>query len=233
MMPTMADRKISIVIPTLNAAGVLPACLNALVPAALEGLVKEVVVSDGGSQDDTLAAGQAAGAVIVRGARGRGRQLAAGARAARAPWLLFLHADTLLAPDWTTVARTHMERDDARAGAFRFRLDDTRWPARVLEAGVALRCALFGLPYGDQGLLVSRALYDAVGGFSEDMPLMEDVDMVRRIGRGRLEMLSADAVTSAERYGRDGYARRVMTNLRCLAMYYAGVAPDKIVGRYG
>lgn len=101
-----------------------------------------------------------------------------------------------------------------------------------MERLVALRCVLFALPYGDQGLVMPRSLYERLGGFRQ-MPLMEDVDLVRRIGRSRLAMLRAGAVTSAERYREQGYLRRSLRNLGCLALYFFKVPPRVISRLYG
>ena len=97
---------------------------------------------------------------------------------------------------------------------------------------VAVRCRLFRLPYGDQGLLISRALYQRLGGF-KPVPLMEDVDLVRRVGWRRLTALPSAAVTSAVRYRRDGYLLRPLRNLCCLTLYFLGVPPRAIVKLYG
>lgn len=225
---------ISVIIPTLDAERTLVATLAPLVPPVLEGLVREVIVVDGGSTDRTLAIADDAGARIIATGRGRGPQLAAGAAVAKGPWLLFLHADTRLEHGWDLEAVRFMEdhaAGEGRAAAFRFALDDEGPMPRLMEALVALRCRLLALPYGDQGLLIGKAAYDRLGGFRE-LPLMEDVDLVRRIGRRRLHLLRAKALTSAARYRRDGYLRRSARNLSCLALYYAGVAPDKIADRY-
>jgi len=228
---------ISVIVPTLDAEAGLPATLAALVHAAADGLVREVIVSDGGSRDQTLAIADAMGCTIVSGARGRGTQIAAGVAAARGPWLLVLHADTVLTEGWEREVRHFVEaveRSDpshARAAAFGFALDSFARRARLLEAMVALRCLVFRLPYGDQGLLVSKRFLEALGGY-RPIPLMEDVDIVRRIGRRRIAIFGTKAVTSPARYERDGYARRVLRNLSCLAMYFAGVAPERIARRY-
>lgn len=228
---------ISVVIPTLNAEEGLPACLTALVPAAVQGIVREVVVVDGGSSDRTLKIIEQAGAEVLHAAPGRGEQLALGAAQARQPWLLFLHADTVLEPGWEREVATMIERIDSgrrspTAAAFRFTLDDVGFRPRVIEMGVAIRCALFGMPYGDQGLLIPRSLYQQAGGYGR-LPLMEDVDLARRIGRRRMTVLRARAVTSAARYRRDGYARRSARNLSCLALFFLRVPPRVIARLYG
>lgn len=222
---------ISIVIPTFQAAEGLPRTLRNLVPACACGMVREAIIADAGSSDDTREIGLAAGARVIDAPRGRGRQLAAGARAARGPWFLFLHADTVLDSAWTDEVRAFMARGDGQAAAFRFALDDEAPAARRLEHLVRWRCSLFKLPYGDQGLLIHRSLYDAVGGYS-DMPLFEDVDLVRRIGRRRLSLLQSRAVTSAERFRRDGYVKRSARNLSLLARYYLGASPDALARAY-
>lgn len=228
---------ITVVIPTLNAEAGLAATLTALVPATVDGLVREVIVVDGGSSDRSTEVADQAGATVVRTGPGRGRQLAAGAEAARMPWLMFLHADTILEPDWVREAGAFIDRVEAgtrpqAAAAFRFALDDLGFKPRVIEIGVSIRCTLFRLPYGDQGLLIPMRLYRTLGGF-RDLPLMEDVDLVRRLGRSRTIILRARAVTSAIRYRRDGYGRRTLRNLACLALYYLRVPAALIQRLYG
>jgi rSAM/selenodomain-associated transferase 2 len=223
---------LSVVIPTWNAAASLPGVFAALEEG--RALISEIVVSDGGSTDDTVAVVRAQAATIISGARGRGAQLHAGAANAKGAWLLFLHADTALAPGWTAAVRAFCAAppDDNRAAYFRFALDDDSASARRLESLVAWRCRLFGLPYGDQGLLISTQLYRSLGGFAP-LPLMEDVDLARRLGRQRLVALEAKAVTSAARYRRDGYWRRSTRNLLCLSLYFAGLPPERIAKLYG
>ncbi|NWG46994.1 MAG: TIGR04283 family arsenosugar biosynthesis glycosyltransferase [Alphaproteobacteria bacterium] len=230
---------ITVVIPTLDAAATLPSALGALIPATVNGLVKEVIVVDGGSTDDTLAIAEEMGARTLLGERGRGSQLAQGGAAARADWILFLHADTVLSPGWEAEARSLMSRTGAGQGArgevaaaFRFALDDASHKARRLERMVERRCRLLGLPYGDQGLLIPRAFYERLGGY-RPVPLMEDVDIVQRIGRKRLVMMRSEAVTSAERYLRDGYTWRPLRNLALLTLYMLRVPPAVLARLYG
>ena len=228
---------ISVVIPTLNAGQTLGPSLAALVPAVVEGLVQEAIIADGGSSDETLAIADAAGARVVNATRGRGSQLQAGASAARGDWLLFLHADTLLESGWEIEAEKFMKdvaagRRPQAAAAFRFALDDRGAKPRLLERLVGLRCLLFALPFGDQGLLVSRSLYAKLGGF-RPVPLMEDIDFVRRLRRRERVMLRSRAVTSAARYRHDGYFLRPLRNLLCLGLYYLRVPPRVLTRLYG
>ena len=219
---------VSVVIPTLEAADELAATLAALAGVRLIG---EIVVADGGSADDTVALARAAGARTLIAARGRGTQLAAGAAAASGDWLLFLHADSRLAPGWEAAVATFVTApgSGSRAGYFAFALDDRSRAAQRLERIVAWRCRVLGLPYGDQGLLIARALYDAVGGFAA-LPLMEDVEFARRLGRRRLAPLGAPLQASARRYREAGYIRRPLRNLLCLALYFMGV-PARYIAR--
>jgi rSAM/selenodomain-associated transferase 2 len=217
---------LSVVIPTLDAAAHLPATL-----AALRGVPDEVVVADAGSGDGTRELAERLGARVVVAQRGRGIQLAAGIAAARGDWLLLLHADTKLDPAWPAAAAEFMATHGEYAGYFRFVLDVDDGHARRLERLVAWRCRRLGLPYGDQGLLLSRKLLDANGGV-RPLPLMEDVDLVRRIGRRRLIGLDIAAVTSAARWQRDGWYRRSLRNLGCLALYQLGVPPRLLARIY-
>jgi len=220
---------LSVIIPTLDAATSLPATLAMLAQA--RELVREVLVADGGSRDATVVIAEAAGARIVTAPRGRGAQLAAGAAAATGDWLCFLHADTRPQPGWVSEVASFIgdPHNRERAAYLAYRLDDAAAPARRLERIVAWRSRVLGLPYGDQGLILARDFYRALGGFPP-LELMEDVAFVRRIGRKRLVPLKATALTSAARYRSEGYLRRSLRNLCCLSLYFLGV-PPRLIGR--
>ncbi len=162
---------ISVVIPTLDAARTLPVTLASLVGAAVEGLVKEVLVADGGSADATCEIADDAGAKILNG-----QGVAAACGAARGDWLLILLPGVKLSPDWETAAAMHMAAGWEQAGRFRASRDGRR-PSRLLAEALRLP------PRGDEGLLISRRLYDKVGGG-------EGRELLSRL-RGRIRRLDA------------------------------------------
>lgn len=227
---------ISVIIPTLNAAKTLPETLTALVPAAVEGFVREVIVCDGGSQDGTEAIADAVGAEFIRSAAGQGQQLALGASRAHSPWLLFLQPDTTLDAGWMRDASVFMRAVDegkrpVSAAAFRLKLDAAGTAPRLVEMLNRLRCSLLRLPHGDQGLLIPRALYNDAGGYRA-LSIMADVDLVRRLGRGRISMLDTPVLTSAERYQREGYLAQTLRDQSRLMAYFAGIPVERIAGRH-
>ena len=223
---TADTHPLTVIIPTLNAEKTLPARLREIgdVP---------VVVSDGGSADGTLRVALQGGAVLAVGSRGRGQQLRRGAWRALeggTEWLLFLHDDTALPDGWREVVAEHMA-GSVRPAVFRWGAEGRG--ARLLAAGVRLREATLGLPYGDQGLLISREVYESVGGFRA-MSLFEDVDMIRRLkAAGQAPVrLRATVRTDIGAYRRDGVWRRALRNLRLLWDYRRGASVESLVERY-
>ena len=222
----MARAPISVVIPTLDAEGALVRLMADLVPGA--ELLREVIVSDGGSADGTAVAARAAGARVVTGAPGRGGQIARGCAGAAAPWIWVLHADTGLQPGWPEAALRHMAAGGAGWARLAFR---SRAPAaRRVAAWANWRARRLGLPYGDQGLLLPRDLLAAAGGY-EDVPLMEDVRLARRL-RGHLREVDLTVTTSADRYEAEGWTRRGARNLLLMARHALGAGPEDLAARY-
>lgn len=225
----MTDPLLSVVIPTLNEAGWIGGLLE-----DLRGLrvAHEVIVADGGSSDATLAMARGAGATVVAAPRGRGRQLRAGVSASRAAMLCVLHADVRLPADTLRAIEQLAVAGAPGAHAFRLRIGAGGLPYRLVELGANLRSRLLGLPYGDQGLLVDRVRYDAAGGYA-DVPLMEDVLLVRALGPiGGVRLRRESVVASARRWERDGVLRRSVANLAILARFMAGATPEELAPRY-
>jgi rSAM/selenodomain-associated transferase 2 len=219
---------ISVIIPTLNAEDDLPGCWASLMEGVQAGLIRELIVSDGGSQDKTCALAREVGAQLVEGAPSRGAQLQRGCLLAKGDWLMILHADTELESGWTGPVRAHLEQGTGAYFKLRFRARGVM--PMMVACWANLRSRAFGLPYGDQGLLLSRDLYDWAGGYS-DQPLMEDVAIARALS-GRLRMLPARALTSAAKYEKQGWVRRGAGNLWTLTRYLGGTDPSELTESY-
>jgi rSAM/selenodomain-associated transferase 2 len=213
-----------VIIPTLDEERLVARAVRSVRREA------EVIVVDGGSCDGTPRAAAAEGARVLSTEPGRGRQLDAGARIASGEWLVFLHADTWLEEGWAAALLDL--GSGAVGGAFRFAIDSPRHGYRLIEAGVALRCRLLRLPYGDQGLLVRRDVYDRIGGFPP-LPLMEDVEFVRRLSRtGPLAFPRVRAFTSPRRWERRGILATTLRNWWLLSLYARGRPPERLARLY-
>tara|TARA_Y100000588_G_scaffold387248_1_gene484588 strand:+ start:4267 stop:5016 length:750 start_codon:yes stop_codon:yes gene_type:complete len=226
--------KLSVIIPTFNAADTLPSTLKSLSSASKRGIALEIVIVDAHSQDDTERIAERAGAKFIKSDKGRGIQLATGVKSATGDWFLFLHADTILTSGWDAsfVVFTTLESNLNRAAVFTFALSACDSKARFIEKVVRLRNNWLGLPYGDQGLIIHRRFYSRLGGY-KSWTIMEDIDLVRRIGMSRIALLDVKATTSATRYQQDGYMFRVIRNLTCLTLYFLRVPPNWISKIYG
>jgi rSAM/selenodomain-associated transferase 2 len=221
---------ISVIVPVLDEVRSLEAALASLGHQARV----EIIVVNGGERTPAMAALERAAPHVswLMSPPGRGRQMNLGARRARGDWLLFLHADTRLPAGWVDELERAGRQAGVVGGSFRFRLDADRWWARAIERGVAARVRWLGLPYGDQALFVRRETFVALGGYRE-MPLMEDVDFVRRMRRaGRLHHSRLPAVTAARRWEADGWIRRSVENVILLLLFLAGVSPARLALRY-
>jgi rSAM/selenodomain-associated transferase 2 len=215
---------LSVVIPALNEEKRIYESVRSVADRA------EVVVVDGGSDDATPEAARRAGARVIHSPRGRGLQLDRGAREATGDWLVFLHADTRLEHGWD-LALLSLDRD-VLGGAFRLAVDSPRRAYRVIEAGVAWRCRLFRLPFGDQAIFVRRAVYGMIGGFPP-FPVMEDVVFSKRLARaGRMAFPSVRAFTSARRWEEGGIVATTLRNLGLQALFALGTPPERLARYY-
>ena len=223
---------LSVVIPALNEAGTLPLLLADLAtwPGDLE-----ILVVDGGSGDATAAVTRIGGAGLLRSpVAGRGQQLRWGAAQAHGPWLLVLHADSRLPMGWVDAVTAVLERPDAERQAwyFDFRVSEQRPMLRLLEAAVAWRSRWRQRPYGDQGLLIHRRLYSAVGGY-QPIPLMEDLDLVQRLGaQTRLRRIGHPLITSGRRWRRQGVLHLAWRNALLRRRWARGASADGLARDY-
>ena len=221
---------VSIIVPTLNEERSIATLLS---DVRRLGVPHEVIVVDGGSSDDTVVVSARLGARVLRTRRGRGVQLAFGAQAARAPVLCFLHADVRLGPHARDELALVVRTRPAGAFAFRFGIDARGWRYRFIELGTWLRVSLFTLPYGDQGLVVSRNEYDRAGGYP-DLPLMEDVALIEALRRvTTVRLLRSTLPVSARRWVRDGPLTRLRRNVRMMIAYRLGASPHELAQHYG
>ncbi len=220
---------ISVIIPTLNTANTIGPTLACLYEGMEKSLVCEVIFADGGSVDDIAQIANSVGAKLIKTPKGRGCQLRKGAKSAKGQWLLFIHADTVLSPNWATVMRAHLNKQ-TKAGYCRLSFDQDGFAPQIVAGLANLRARIFGLPYGDQGLLISKELYQQSGGYP-DIPLMEDVALARKL-RGKLKFLPVTATTRSDRYVKDGWFTRARKNLGTLILYFSGTPPEKLAKRY-
>lgn len=213
---------VGIVIPTLNEEQGIGALLEDLgrLPVAAD-----VVVADGGSSDDTARVAREGGGRVIAVRRGRAPQMNAGALSAEGDWLCFLHADVRMQEAARMDLAWAVSGGVSDAAVWGLAIDAGGFWPRFMELGAHLRDRIGGLPYGDQGLLMRRDLFSAVGGFP-DIPLMEDVAIIRALrGRARLERLRSHLVVSPRRWIRQGPYRTWARNSVLVAAYLAGASP--------
>jgi len=221
---------ISIIIPVLNEASLIGACIEAVKQSDGDC---EIIVVDGGSSDRTIEIAESSqGVKVVTTQKGRGLQMNAGVLHATGEILLFLHADTILEKDWGQAIARAIKDSSAVGGAFTFAINNTGKKYRLIEQWVKLRCLLFSLPYGDQAIFVKKHVFNKLGGY-KNIPLMEDVDLVERMKRlGRIVILETRALTSERRWGRKGFIYTAVMNQLIMFFYQIGVSPQKIARIY-
>ncbi len=222
---------LSLVIPALNEED----NLRRLLPELLAfNPCPQVIVSDGGSTDNTRDIAQELGAIVVSGSRGRGPQLNRGANHCSGKTIFFLHADSIF-PEQSYQMLLHTLKNNPKldGGALRFSLCGTKgqWP-RIYESMVWLRNKVFNLPYGDQGFFLRTHHWGKSTKFA-DWPLMEDVEWWERMDQYfSMRILPLPLVTSARRFEQRGYFISAARNLFTMARYKLGVSPFKLAKEY-
>ena len=218
---------ICVIIPVLNEAKVIERNLRDL----NKNLITETIVSDGGSNDATVEIASRF-AKVVRSNPGRGTQMNFGAKAATSDILLFLHVDTILPDQWRERILSSMANEGVVGGAFSLSIDSDRLSHRIIAATANLRSRLTKLPYGDQGIFVKRSVFEKIGGF-KDIPIMEDVDLMRRLKKsGKIVILDDKVKTSARRWEKEGIVYTTIRNWLLLTLYYMGVTPERLCKLY-
>ena len=215
--------KLSIIIPTLNEERSLGGIL-----ASLSSLAHEIIVVDGGSKDGTVEVARKYGSVVLDSERGRGIQQHTGACHAEGDILLFLHADTWLPKGFEMMIERTLSDPETVFGAFHLGHHPSTAFLNLVALMANLRSLVLKMPYGDQGLFMTRSDYFRAGGF-KDLPLMEDVDLVRRLNRiGKFKLVKAKVRTSARRYDRNGIFFTTVRNWSLIIRYLLGQSPERL-----
>ena len=224
----MEAEKISIIIPVLNEANTI----NAVLARILGASNVEVIVVDGGSQDETVALAQSVGVKVIAVTSERASQMNVGAAVATGSILLFLHADTHLPPAFDTLVRQVLQNTGAIAGAFELRIDAELWGIRVIEKMVDWRSRFLSLPYGDQAIFLKASIFKEIGGFP-NLPIMEDFELMRRLKRyGKIAIVPAPVLTSGRRWQKLGVVRTTLINQLIIISYFLGVHPARLARWY-
>jgi rSAM/selenodomain-associated transferase 2 len=224
----MQADKISIIIPVLNEA----IAIRTVLARVLDTPNVEVIVVDGGSEDDTVPIAQAMGVKVISSVAGRASQMNAGAAVATGDILLFLHADTQLPPKFDSLVRQALHNPGIVAGAFELRIDAQLPGVRVIETMVNLRSRFLSMPYGDQAIFLKAAIFNKIGSFPK-LPIMEDFELMLRLRRlGQIAIVSAPVMTSGRRWQKLGVVKTTLINQLIIVGYFLGVPPSQLMRWY-
>ncbi|NES24567.1 MAG: glycosyltransferase family 2 protein [Symploca sp. SIO3E6] len=224
----MAAETISIIIPVLNEANTIEEVLVRL--SSIQNV--EVIVVDGGSQDETRTIAQSLGVKVIATTAGRAHQMNIGAAAATGDILLFLHADTSLPPSFDILVHQTLQDPQTIAGAFELRIDAQLRGLRLIEKMVNWRSHFLAMPYGDQAIFLRTTTFKQIGGFP-NLPIMEDFELMRCLKRrGKITILSASVLTSGRRWQKLGVLKTTLINQVVIIAYFLRISPDIIVRWY-
>ena len=220
--------KLSIIIPVLNEAQQLPNILT----IATQAKTAEIILVDGGSQDETIELALANGLKLIQSEPGRAIQMNTGAAIATGDILLFLHADTQLPPNFETSINEILHQPNTIAGAFQLKIEGNQPGLRWIERGVNWRSRYLQMPYGDQALFLRRARFEQIGGFP-NLPIMEDFELVRQLRQlGTIAIAPTAVLTSGRRWQKFGILRTTLINQIVILAYLLGIPPQKIAHGY-
>ncbi|NJM89119.1 MAG: glycosyltransferase family 2 protein [Hydrococcus sp. RU_2_2] len=222
--------KISIIIPVLNEASIIQKTISKL----QKQLEIEIIVVDGGSQDNTIALAQNLGVKVIRSPQaGRANQMNFGASLATGDILLFLHVDTCLPHGYLALVTKALSNSKTVAGAFELAIDSPQKSLRFLETIINLRSRFLSLPYGDQAFFLKASVFQEINGFA-DLPIMEDFEFIQRLKKkGEISIVPAKVITSGRRWQKLGVVKTTIINQLIILGYYLGVSPQKLARWYG
>jgi rSAM/selenodomain-associated transferase 2 len=223
-----SNQSLSVIIPTLNEENHIRQTLEHL------GRIShgEVIVVDGGSIDNTVQIAEECGARVLSSRPSRGGQMNAGASVASGDLLLFLHADTILPDNFSSLIRQAMTDPEVVGGSFALKIQPSTPLLWYIERNVTWRTKLFRLPYGDQAIFVKASLFHLMGGYA-DIALMEDVEFVRRLRKiGKIAFVPVPVITSSRRYEKMGALRAILKNKLVLFGYYLKIPPSRLAQFY-
>jgi hypothetical protein len=230
--PLQHTPKLSVVIPVLNEAQQIGRQLRHLIAVGDYDQHVEIIVADGGSQDETVAIARSFDVSIVASAPGRAAQMNVAAHAASGDVLLFLHADTTLPQNFPALIAETLARPNVIAGAFELAIQGTNPALRGVEWGVRVRSHLFQMPYGDQAIFLKRTTFEAMGGFS-DLPIMEDFELMQRLKKqGKVAIAPATVTTSGRRWEKLGVLKTTLLNQTVIMGYRLGISPTRLARWY-
>ena len=219
---------ISIVIPTLNSQKTIKKTLVSVFEGIEAGIVRELIVVDGGSRDKTKEIVLACGGQFTVSRASRGFQLSTGVNLAKGDFIFILHSDSVLEIDWSKNIKKYFDRE---AGYYCRLSFDSKHPLALLTSTWAnVRSKIFKLPYGDQGLLIPRKLLMENGGYSS-IPIMEDVELALRL-KGKLHGMPIVITTSSSKYSEQGWFRKGRKNIFILIRFLLGADPNKLYNDY-
>ncbi len=225
---SIATAKISIIIPTLNESENIKATLV----STQSSTNVEVIVVDGGSEDNTVDIAESLGVKVIAGYKNRARQMNAGAMNATGDILLFLHADTLLPANFDAMIRTALQQPSTVAGAFALRINAPDIGLRLVELGVKYRSKLFKMPYGDQAIFITKDKFKDIGGFPE-LAIMEDFEFIRNLkDLGKITFIPVPVITSPRRWLKKGILQTTLINQFVIIAYFLGISPERIRSWY-
>ncbi len=224
----MNQRKISIIIPVLNEALAISTVIKRLGDAS----DVEIIVVDGGSQDETVNIAKSFSVKVLCTTPGRASQMNGGAAIATGDILLFLHGDTILPNNFDSLIRETLQDSRIIAGAFELRIDSQRWGVRLIERMVKMRSHFLSMPYGDQAIFLEASIFQDIGGFP-NLPIMEDFELIRCLRKeGKIAIIPAPVITSGRRWEKLGVVKTTLINQLIVAGYLLGIPPEELVGWY-